>query len=64
MIRSMHARCNAVQFNWAEARNEEKESRIALIGRTARDYVINIETDRESGRERGIQASIIWSPRR
>lgn len=48
----MHARCNAVQFNWAEARYEEKERRIALIGRAARDYVINTETDRESGRER------------
>lgn len=50
----MHARCNAVQFNWAEARNEEKESRIALIGRAARDYVINIKTHRERGREREI----------
>lgn len=43
----MHARCNAVQFNWAEARNEEKESRIALIGRAARNYVINTKTGRE-----------------
>lgn len=43
----MHARCNAVQFNWAEAGNEEKESGIALIGRAARDYVINTATGRE-----------------
>lgn len=54
MIRSMHARCNAVQFNWADARNEEKESRIALIGRAARDYVINTKTGRERKRERDV----------
>lgn len=47
MIRSMHVRCNAVQFNWAEARYEEKESRIALIGRAVRNYVINTKTGRE-----------------
>jgi len=47
----MHARCNAVQFNWAEARSEEKESKIALIGTAARDYVINTETDRRKERE-------------
>lgn len=48
----MHARCNAVQFNWAEARNEEKESRTALIGRAVRDYIINTATGRGRERER------------
>jgi len=52
LIRRMYARCNAVQFNWAEARSEEKESKIALIGRAARDYVINTETDRERRKEK------------
>lgn len=58
----MHARCNAVQFNWAEARNEEKESRTALIGRAVRDYIINTATGRESGIERDIDEYYLEPP--